>query len=105
MEDAELFLAEELRVIEEVLEVVEGLVDTLATEVEGGVEGLALLIDVVVDALEAVALLSVLVDGKGFLLCGRETFEGDGQTDAVAFDDGFAAFDLDNLPVGLLSVD
>ena len=87
------------------LEGVDGLVDALPAEVEGGVEGSAFLVDVVVDALEPVARLARFVDGEGVFLSGREPVEGDGHADAVAFDDGFAAFDFDYLGVGLLAVD
>ena len=105
MEYAQFLLAEELGVVEEMLEVLEGFVGTLAAKVEGWVEGFAFLVDVVVDGLEARILTACLVDGDVFLLGDDETAEGDGHADTVALDHGFLAFDFHHLGKSFLPVD
>ena len=68
VEDAELFFAEELGIVEESLEEVESFVGAVTAEVEGGRKGLALLVDVVVDGLEAGVLAVGAVDGDRLFL-------------------------------------
>ena len=55
MEYAQFLLAEELGVVEEMLEALKGFVGTLAAEVEGWVEGFAFLVDVVVDGFDGLS--------------------------------------------------
>ena len=83
----------------------ERLFGTVAAQVEGGIEGFALLVDVVVDGLEAVVALLRLVDGDDLLARLLQTVGGDGHTQAVAFDDGLLALEFDELAEGVAAID
>ena len=105
VEDAQLVLAEQSGVVEKMLQIVDGLVDPLAADVQLGREGLAFFVDVVEDALEAALAATALVARQMFLGRRRQSVQCNGHAHAVAFHHRLFAAYLHHLSEGLLTVD
>ena len=105
VEYLQFLLAEQLGVVEEVLQFYQGFFGAVAPQVESRLEIFAFLVDIVIDGLEAVVALLCLVDGNCLLACLLQTVECYGHMYAVAFNHCLFTLEFNQLTVCVASVD